>query len=297
MGKDLAMEVSTISIIINLILSIFKFLAGVIGKSGAMVSDAIHSASDVMSTIIVIIGIKISDKEADEKHQYGHEKFECVAAILLAVTLFIMGAGIGLNAVEMILEGNYETFQIPGRIAMIAAIISIAVKEWMYWYTRSAAKQLNSTALMADAWHHRSDAFSSVGSLVGILGSRLGFPVLDKVASLVICFFIVKASIDIFIDSIRKLIDESCAEELRKQMEDKVLQQEGVKDIDVFRTRKFGEKVYVDVEIKVEGTLTLYAAHQIAENVHLMMETEFPVVKHCMVHVNPDNYVHRDKRG
>lgn len=295
-GKmELAVEVSVVSIIVNLVLSVFKLLAGVIARSGAMVSDAIHSASDVMSTVIVIIGVKISCKAPDEKHQYGHERYECVAAIILAVLLFATGMGIGYDAMKKIIAGNYEALAIPGILALVAAIVSIVVKEGMYWYTKAAADKLHSTALMADAWHHRSDAFSSVGSLVGIIGSRIGFPVLDKVASLVICFFIAKAAIEIFKDAICKLIDESCDKPTEDLMKTKIEKEAGVIEIDVLRTRKFGDKIYVDLEIKVDGNLTLVQAHYIAETVHHMVEDEFPVVKHCMVHVNPDNYVHDDK--
>ncbi|MDO5293208.1 MAG: cation diffusion facilitator family transporter [bacterium] len=282
------MRVSVDSIVINLLLSVFKFIAGILAKSGAMVSDAIHSASDVMSTVIVIIGVKISGKEADQEHQYGHERYECVAAIILAVILFVTGGAIGYEAILKIIEGKYQNLVIPGRLALVAAVISILVKEFMYWYTRSAAKKLNSTALMADAWHHRSDALSSIGSLIGIAGARMGFPILDKVASLGICFFIVKAALSIFADAIRKMIDESCDKDLEEEMRNQITNQEGVIRIDILKTRKFGDKVYVDVEIVVDGNLSLRESHQIAEKVHDEVEQEFLMVKHCMVHVNPD---------
>lgn len=168
------MQVSTVSIVVNLLLSVFKLLAGIIGKSGAMVSDAIHSASDVFSSFIVIIGVSLAGKESDEGHQYGHDRLECVAAIILAVVLLITGAGIGIDGVNKIINGTNGNQTIPGIIAMVAAIISIATKEWMYWFTRSAAKKINSGAVMADAWHHRSDALSSIGALIGIIGARSG---------------------------------------------------------------------------------------------------------------------------
>ncbi|MDO5577611.1 MAG: cation diffusion facilitator family transporter, partial [Fibrobacter sp.] len=176
--KALAMQVSTISIIVNVLLSVLKLLAGIFAKSGAMVSDAVHSASDVFSTFIVIIGVNLAGKESDKDHQYGHERLECVASVVLAVILAFTGLGIGIAAVEKVLKGDYSHLQVPGLLALIAAIVSIAVKEWMYWFTRGAAKKINSGALMADAWHHRSDALSSVGSFVGIFGARMGFPIL-----------------------------------------------------------------------------------------------------------------------
>lgn len=142
--KEIAMRVSVISIIVNLLLSFFKFVAGLIGHSGAMISDAIHSASDVFSTFIVMIGVTVSNKKSDEEHPYGHERLECVASILLAIVLFITGIGIGIEGVKKIIAGNYEELAVPNLLALAASVISIATKEWMYWYTRRAAKQINS---------------------------------------------------------------------------------------------------------------------------------------------------------
>lgn len=173
MEEKEALKASNISIIINVVLSVLKLFAGIIAHSSAMVSDAIHSASDVVSTIIVIIGVKLSSRESDKTHQYGHERFECVASIILSTILIITGIGIGISGIEKIITGEYKEFVIPGIIALAAAVISIIVKEAMYWYTRGVAKKINSGALMADAWHHRSDALSSVGSFIGILGARL----------------------------------------------------------------------------------------------------------------------------
>lgn len=285
--KQIAMKVSTVSIIVNVILSLLKLTAGIVAKSGAMISDAVHSASDVFSTIIVIIGMNISAKESDEKHQYGHERFECVASIILAIVLLATGLGIGFSGVEKIKAGTQGNLEVPGVLALIAAVLSIIVKEWMYWYTRGAAKKINSSALMADAWHHRSDALSSIGAFIGIFGARLGLPILDPIASIVICLFIAKAAYNIFKDSIDKLIDRSCDDETTKQIEEVVLKQGGVMGIDSLRTRLFGAKIYVDVEISADGNKSLNETHAIAEKVHEAIEEEFETVKHCMVHVNP----------
>ena len=211
--EKVAMKVSFVSIVTNVILSVFKLFAGIFAHSGAMVSDAIHSASDVFSTFVVIIGIKISSKESDKEHPYGHERMECVAAIVLATILAITGLGIGSSAAEKLIAGHYETLVVPGMLALIAAILSIVVKEAMFWYTRINAKRIDSGALMADAWHHRSDALSSVGALIGIGGAQLGFPVMDSIASLVICIFILKAAYDIFKHAIDKMVDKACDEE------------------------------------------------------------------------------------
>ena len=208
---------------------------------------------------------------------------------LLAIILFFTGIGIGYEGIMKIINRESETFLIPGTIALVAAIVSIVIKEWMYWYTRVAAKKINSGALMADAWHHRSDALSSVGSFIGIFGARLGAPVLDPIASVVICFFIVKAARDIFKDSIDKMVDKSCPEETELEMKKVILEQDNVIDIDEIKTRLFGNKIYVEVEILVDGNKTLTQAHEIAEKVHLAIESTFENVKHCMVHVNPRN--------
>ncbi|MCF0130627.1 MAG: cation transporter [Pseudobutyrivibrio sp.] len=285
--KDIAMHVSTVSIIINVGLSLLKLIAGILANSGAMVSDAIHSASDVFSTVIVMIGVAISGREADKEHPYGHDRLECVASLLLAVVLALTGLGIGYVGVQKVIAGNYGQLEIPGMLALIAAVVSISVKEWMYWYTRAAAKKINSSALMADAWHHRSDALSSVGAFIGIFGARIGFPILDPVASIVICLFIEKAAYDIFKDALDKMVDKSCSDEVIYQIRDIVASQDGVEGIDEIKTRMFGAKEYVDIEIAVEGTKPLAEAHDIAERVHDAIEENMPAVKHCMVHVNP----------
>lgn len=282
-----ANRVSLVSVIVNLLLSVFKFLAGVLANSGAMISDAVHSASDVFSTIVVIIGIRVSSKEADEEHPYGHERLECVAAILLAAILFLTGLSIGAAAVRTILGGEYVELAVPGVLALVAAAVSIAVKEAMYWYTRINAARIDSAALMADAWHHRSDALSSIGALIGIGGARLGFPIADSVASLVITVFIVKAAYDIFMDAVNKMVDHSWDEAQEQIMRDFISDEEGVLGIDSLRTRVFGTKIYADVEISVDGELPLREAHAIAERVHDHIEFSFHNVKHVMVHVNP----------
>ncbi len=290
-GKDdfqrVASRVSVMTIIGNTMLSILKMLAGIIAHSNAMISDAIHSASDVCSTVVVMIGIKLASKESDREHPYGHERLECVAAILLAMVLFITGLGIGAEACKNIFQGNYETLQVPGMLALAAAIVSIVSKEVMFWYTKFYAKRIDSSALMADAWHHRSDAFSSIGALIGIAGARFGFPIMDSIASLVIFVFIVKAAYEIFKDAVDKMVDHSCDDETEKQLYECVMENPDVAGIDLLQTRIFGNKIYVDVEIAVDGSYTLQKAHRIAEEVHNRIEEKFPKIKHIMVHVNP----------
>ena len=252
--EKIAMRISWYSIAVNVFLSLGKFIAGIFGHSAAMVSDAIHSASDVFATFIVMAGIKISGRASDDDHQYGHERLECVASILLSVILALTGLAIGYAGIEKILNQDTESIAIPTFLPLAAAIISIVVKEAMYWYTRHYALMLESDALMADAWHHRSDSLSSVGSFIGILGARMGYPILDPIASVVICLMILQAGYEIFMGAIDK---------------------------------QFGSRIFVDVEVSADDNLTLLQSHQIAESIHHSIEKDFPNVKHCMVHINP----------
>jgi len=283
--KKTAMRVSTITVVMNFVLTAFKLFAGIFAHSDAMISDAIHSASDVLSTFVVMIGVSIASKKRDEGHQYGHDRYECIAAIILAAFLFGVGGFIGYDGIRKAV--SREPLESPGLIALIAAVASVLIKEWMYRYTRKAAKKIKSGALSADAWHHRSDAMSSIGSFAGILGARLGFPILDPIAGIVICMFIFKAALDIFVDAVNKLVDKSCDHKTEEKLRELAREQEGVAAVDIIRTRIFGSKIFVDVEVSIDGDLQLWKAHEIAQKVHDVIEKELPEVKHCMVHMNP----------
>lgn len=287
--KAIIRNLSLVSVIGNAVLSGFKMFAGIVGNSGAMISDAIHSFSDVLTTLIAWIGVKVSKRAADQSHPYGHERFECVASLVLGIVLLATGIGVGKVGVENIISGNYETLAIPSFIALVAAIISIVGKEAMYWYTRYYAKLINSSAFLADAWHHRSDALSSIGSLIGIGGAMLGFPVMDSVASVIICIFIVKVAYDITKDAVIKMLDTSCDADYEKKLTEEILSQEDVLGVDMLRTRMFGNKVYIDLEISVDRNKSFQDAHDVAERVHKNVEQKFSNVKHIMIHVNPFN--------
>lgn len=284
-NKDLAIKVSVMSITINIVLSIIKLVAGIISHSSALISDAVHSASDVVSTIIVIIGVNISSKQPDKEHPYGHERLESISALLLAIILSATGFMIGFNGIKNII--NNTVVEITGFLALGSAIISIVVKEWQYQYTKKVAKQINSDSLMADAWHHRSDALSSIGSSIGVIGAMLGFPIMDSIASIVICIFIVKAGYEILREAIDKLIDKSCDDDTISAIETVIVSQDGVKGIDELKTRLFGSKIYIDVTILIDGDTILREAHAISENVHDKVEESFPNIKHCMIHIHP----------
>ncbi len=282
-----ASRVSIVSMITNIVLTAFKLLAGILGHSQAMVSDALHSLTDVAGSLIVLIGVRVSGKQADEEHPYGHERIECVASIILAGLLVAAGITIGSSGISTILHLDTEAPAAPGIIALAAAIVSIVVKESLFWYTWKNAKNINSGALRAEAWHHRSDALSSVGALIGIAGARAGLVILEPVASLVICLFIFKAAYDIFKEAIDKMVDHRCSDVFEDSIRASVLNDRNVRSVDLLRTREFGRKVYVDLEIGVDGSASLQDAHQVAEEVHDMIEKEFPQVKHVMIHVNP----------
>lgn len=283
--EKISTRVSAVGIAGNIILTLFKVFSGVAAHSGAMVSDGIHSASDVLATIIVLVSMKFASMDADDRHPYGHERLECVAAMLLSFILCAAGAGIGLSGIKKIV--GLEPAAVPGILALIAAAVSIIVKESMYWYTIKAARKINSSALTANAWDHRSDAFSSVGSFTGILGAILGFPKLDAAASLVIACFILRVAYTIFKDSVNKMIDRSCDDEFVEKIRGTVCANKAVLNIDSLKTRLFGDRVYVDMEISVDAGKTLVDAHEVAKSVHDNIKAEYPSVKHCMVHVNP----------
>ena len=280
-------KLSLVGIIGNVFLSAFKFIAGIMGNSSAMVSDAVHSLSDVFATFIAFLGVRFGRREADASHPYGHERIESLAAIVLGLILLVTGIGIGWVGIEKILAGNYESLPIPGMIALVAAIVSIAVKEAMFWYTRHWARVIRSSAFEADAWHHRSDAMSSIGALIGVGGSMLGYPVLDPIASVVICLFILKQGISIIYDALKKMLDTSCGEQFEEEVRQLVDAESQVERIDMLRTRMFGDKAYIDMEIAIDGSMQLTDAHAIAERVHDDIEHAFPEVKHVMIHVNP----------
>lgn len=282
--ENKAIQISIVSLIVNIVLSILKFIAGILGKSSAMISDAVHSASDVLTTIVVIVGIKLSSKKEDNEHPYGHERMESIASIILASSLFMVGIGIGFNAIQRIYTNEYV---IPETIAIIAAILSILTKEWMYHFTIHTAKELNCDSLKADAWHHRSDALSSVGALVGIFLSKLGLPMMDSIASIIICLLILKVAFDIFKDGCEKLVDTRCNRDIEDEIYKTILSVEKVEQIDDLKTRAFGNMIYVDVEVSIDETVSFKTAHLIAEEVHHLVEKQFPNCKHCMVHANP----------
>lgn len=281
---QIANRVSFFTLCMNIGLAVLKVLAGIFAKSNAMLADGVHTISDVATTVAVMVGMRFSTKPEDAEHPYGHEKIEAMVAVLLAAILFLTACGIGYGGILALLSGNIAK---PGAAALLAAAVSIVSKEAMYQYTVRAANKINSGALRADAWHHRSDALSSIGTLVGVGGARLGIPVLDPLASLVVCMFIMKVAFAIGMQGIDQLIDRAADLETIENIRKSIWSVEGVRDIDEIKTRLHGAKVYVDVEIAVDMDCTVGEGHAIAENVHHCIENSIDHVKHCMVHVNP----------
>ena len=284
--KTIVNRLSRVGILGNVVLAAFKLIAGVLGRSGAMVSDAVHSLSDVFATFIAWIGVLLSKQKEDAEHPYGHERLECVASLILGLILAGTGLGIGWTGVRK-LFWERGSLEIPTMLPLIAAVVSIIVKEAMFHYTMHYAKRLDSAAFKADAWHHRSDAFSSIGSFIGIGMAKLGFPIMDPIASLIICVLILKVAYDIIRDALNKMLDTSGGKAVEQRLKDFIEAQDGVERVDLLHTRQFGNKMYVDLEIAVEADISLRNAHAIAERVHTAVEQEFPNVKHVMIHVNP----------
>lgn len=285
--RGISNKLATVGVLGNIALSAFKLVAGIFGNSTAMISDAFHSLSDVFATAIAWVGVRISAKDADSSHPYGHERFECLASMVLGIILVATAFGIGWSSINSIACGAYLNAEPPTLLALIAALVGIASKEAMFWYTRHWAQIMNSSAFMADAWHHRSDAISCVGALLGILGSMAGYPICDAIASIAICVIILKVAYDVLREAVDKVTDTPCSPEFEDAVRARIMNTAGVKSIDSLHTRQFGNKAYVDAEIAVDGSLSLVDAHAIAEEVHATVEAAFPNVKHIMIHENP----------
>lgn len=280
----LGVKVSIITIIINIILAAIKIFSGILGKSNAMLADGVHTLSDVLTTFVVLLGLKVSSKEADENHPYGHEKYEPIFAKLLSVLLLLTGLYIGYGSLKILISGNIKT---PGLIALIAALISIVIKECMYWFTIKTARKIKSLSLEADAWHHRSDSLSSIGTFIGILGARMGVKILDPIAGVVVSIFVVKVGVDLYLKATRELVDEAADEKTIEKIRSLTYSIKGVEEIRDLKTRVFGNRVYVDIDIAVNAFISVEEGHNIAEEVHDAIENGVESVKHCMIHVEP----------
>lgn len=277
--------------IVNFILLIFKFVAGVLGHSSAMVADAIHSLSDFATDIIVLFFVRISSKPVDTTHKYGHGKFETLATAFIGFALLAVGIGIlieGTKNIVAVVRG--EVLQAPGVIALLAAAVSIISKEILYQYTVYKGRQINSQAVVANAWHHRSDAFSSIGTLVGIAGAMfLGekWRVLDPVAAVIVSVFILKVAIDILRNSLEELMEHSLPDAEEEEIKQIILSTNGVESPHHLRTRRIGNRVAIEVHIRMNGDMTLTKAHQITTEVEQQLKLRFGENTHIGIHTEP----------
>lgn len=286
--KKNAMRLPLVSLGANLALAAVKLAAGLAAHSGALLSDSVHSAADVLSDIVLMLGVRMGAKAPDEEHPYGHDRFESAAAVVLAVILAMTGLTMGVGAVRTLWEGAYAQTKPPGYAAIAVAALCVLCKEALFRRTRFYAVKLASEALMASAWHHRSDALSSLGALAGIAGARLGAAWLDAAASLMICCLILKTACGIFAGAVRKMVDHACAAEMRAALCECARSQTGVLSVQSLKTREFGSGVYAEIEIKADAGLTLAESEAIAERVHREAERLFPQLRHISVRVSPE---------
>lgn len=282
---DEANKVTIKSILLNVILTFIKIFAGVIGKSNAMIADGLHSASDIVSSVGVLIGNKIANAPNDENHNYGHEKAETLVSFLLSILLIVVSLKIGFNALESLF--NLNGVQVPTTLPLVVSVISIGIKEYQYRITIKVAKKINSPSLKADAWHHRSDSFSSIAAFIGIGGAMLGFKFLDPIASIVVALFVAKVGVDILKDSSNELMDYSIDGDKEHQIVKIAEETEGVINLGELRTRKHGATAYVDLTICVNKDLTVYEGHEIATKLEKRIIKDMQFVKGITVHVEP----------
>ncbi len=292
-------NVTLIGSVVNLLLTVGKIIAGIVGKSSAMVADGVHSLSDLVTDIIVLVFIRVSGKERDKNHQYGHGKYETFATMLISFALMIVGAGILWTGAKKVLDSiNGVVTEQPSYIALYAALISIITKEGLYWYTKIIGVKVHSQAMVANAWHHRSDAFSSIGTALGISGAILlgeKWRVLDPIAGIIVSFFILKVAWDIANPSIKELLESSLPEETENDILEIIKNTSGVKGFHNLKTRKIGDIFAIEVHIKVDKELTVESSHQIAAEIEKSMRDKFGNQSHIGIHIEP-YYELNDKR-
>lgn len=279
----------------NLLLVVFKFIAGIVGHSAAMIADAVHSLSDFITDIIVIIFVAISGKPEDEDHDYGHGKYETLATAVIGIILFFVGVGIlisGIKAIIGALQG--EPLQTPSLLALITAVISIVVKEVLYRYTVKRGKALGSSSVVANAWHHRSDALSSIGTAIGIGGAIfLGeqWRILDPIAAVIVSLFIIKVAVELFKPCIEELLERSLPAEMEQKILDIILSTPQVSSPHHLRTRRIGSYIAIEVHIRMDGQTSLSEAHQVASDIERRLKAEFGESTHIGIHMEPTKIV------
>lgn len=277
--------------LINIFLLIFKFTAGIIGNSTAMIADAVHSLSDFLTDVIVLIFVKISNKPQDKDHDYGHGKYETLATAFIGIALLGVGAMICYNGIDKIVSvlcGN--SLKSPGWIALAAALLSIAMKEWAFRFTESVGKKVNSQAVVANAWHHRSDALSSIGTALGIGGAIIlgdKWTVLDPIAALIVSIFIIKMSVKLLKQALDELLEKSLPDEVEAEIVKIAEKEKNVSEVHHIKTRRIGNNIAIEMHIRMPGEITLYESHMHATNIENHLKEHFGRDTHIGLHVEP----------
>lgn len=286
-------RVTLMGSVVNVILLVFKFIAGILGGSAAMIADAVHSLSDFLTDIIVIAFVRISSKPEDEDHDYGHGKYETLATSIIGLALLMVGLYIFFNGARQIWDVMHGAeIEQPGLVALIAAIVSILLKEWTYRFTVSVGKKVESQAVIANAWHHRSDALSSIGTAIGIGGAILlgkGWAVLDPVAALVVSVFIVKTALGLLSTSSGELLEKSLPKEVEKKIVDIVESEPEVSEVHHLCTRRIGSNIAIEMHIRMPGEISLKDSHTRASDIERMLRQHFGEHTHINLHVEPLN--------
>ena len=284
-------KVTIVGSVVNFVLLLFKFFAGIVGHSAAMLADAVHSLSDFVTDIIVLVFVRISSKPEDEGHDYGHGKYETLATAIIGICLFVVGLGIlwnGVQSIWQVVQGN--VLPEPGMLALWAALVSVVSKEALYQYTALRGRKLNSQAVVANAWHHRSDAFSSIGTMAGIGGAILlgdEWRVLDPIAAVIVSFFILKVSVKLLVPSMNELLEKSLPAEEENRINEIVLSYPGVTAPHHLRTRRIGNNRSIDLHVRMDGKLTLEEAHRRATVIEQRLRAEFGKGTYISIHVEP----------
>lgn len=278
---------------VNAVLIVLKFIAGIFGKSSAMVADAVHSLSDFVTDVIVLIFVRIAGRPRDKGHDYGHGKFETFATMIIGLILALAGIGLMVNGIEHVIKSLHgEVLPRPTMLALVIALVSIVSKEWLYRYTARAGKEVNSQAVVANAWHHRSDAISSLGTLVGVAGAMfLGdrWRILDPIAAIVVSVFIIKSGYDIMKPSVSELLESSLPEEQEKDILTRVLEVHGIEKVHNLRTRRIGNTIAVDLHAKMDGRISLCEAHAMATAAEEAIRSKYGKDTIVTIHMEPIN--------
>lgn len=277
-------KISYIGIVGNIFLTAIKLIFGIISGSSALIADGFHSISDIISTVAVLIAIYISNKPPDEEHHYGHGQAESIAAKILGIILLLTGFALAYNMFFQIVDQNY---QVPGLYGIWAALTSIIVKELLYRYTYNVGEKTNNQALKADAWHHRSDAISSIAASIGIIGANLGYPVLDPIAGFIVALFIFKVGLDIIIDAVNSLMIKAPSKEDTEMIKNIAVKVKGVIGIQELKAHYNGVDLYVDLRIIVNKELSVKKGHDISLNVRNKILNQYSQVKEVIVHIHP----------